>query len=151
MAWNYRGYGKTKGTPDPYNIKTDGESMINFILNELMIQGRIGVYGRSLGGVVATHLAATYPKHIHFLLADRTFGNLKNISVRKFVGSGTTLLYKLISFKWETYNDKNFFNVTLIKINIRPNVSRLQPVIPKMMLLMNFQVCHQLLQSKLYF
>ena len=98
MAWNYRGYGKTPGTPDPYNIKTDGECMINFILNELMVVGKLGVYGRSLGGVVATHLAATFPRHIEFLLADRTFGSLKNISTRKFIGSGTKLLYNFISF-----------------------------------------------------
>lgn len=61
MAWNYRGYGKTPGTPDPYNIKTDGEDLLNFILKDLMIKGKVGVYGRSLGGVVATHLAANYP------------------------------------------------------------------------------------------
>ena len=116
MTWNYRGYGHTKGTPDPYNIKTDGEDMINFIINELMITGKVGVYGRSLGGVVASHLAATYPNEIKFLLADRTFGSLKNISTRKFIGSGTTLLYKLISFKWETNNDKNFYKVNISEL-----------------------------------
>jgi hypothetical protein len=35
MAWNYRGYGNTKGTPTPYNIKTDGEKLISFMLNDL--------------------------------------------------------------------------------------------------------------------
>jgi alpha/beta superfamily hydrolase len=57
MAWNYRGYGNTKGTPTPYNIKLDGESMLDFMLNGLSLTGKLGVYGRSLGGVVATHLA----------------------------------------------------------------------------------------------
>lgn len=50
MAWNYRGYGNTKGTPSPYNIKTDGEAMLKFLLEELKLEGKIGIYGRSLGG-----------------------------------------------------------------------------------------------------
>jgi hypothetical protein len=37
MAWNYRGYGKTGSSPDPYNIKTDGESVLNFVLEDLML------------------------------------------------------------------------------------------------------------------
>jgi pimeloyl-ACP methyl ester carboxylesterase len=61
MAWNYRGYGHTKGSPTPYNIKVDGEAVLYFMLNELKLEGNVGVYGRSLGGVVATHIAAKYP------------------------------------------------------------------------------------------
>jgi hypothetical protein len=60
---------------------------------------------------VATHLAANYPDKIEFLLADRTFGNLKNISTRKFLGKGTNALFDLISLKWETNNDINFLKV----------------------------------------
>lgn len=61
LAWNYRGYGHTKGSTSPYNIKLDGEAMLNFLINSLKIKGKIGVYGRSLGGVVATHLAGNFP------------------------------------------------------------------------------------------
>lgn len=64
MGWNYRGYGETKGTPSPYNIKIDGESVLLFLVKELKLTGHIGVYGRSLGGVVASHLAAHFPRHI---------------------------------------------------------------------------------------
>jgi len=35
MAWNYRGYGETVGSANPYNIKTDGESILYFLLNDL--------------------------------------------------------------------------------------------------------------------
>ena len=116
MAWNYRGYGDTPGSPNPYNIKVDGESILYFLINELQISGKIGVYGRSLGGVVATHIAATFPNHISLLIADRTFGNLKNISTRKFFGFGVPFLYDLISFKWETDNDINFIKAPCYKI-----------------------------------
>jgi len=63
----------------------------------MQIKGKIGVYGRSLGGVVATHLAATFPFHIDLLIADRTFGSLKTVSVRKFIGLGSSSLFDLIS------------------------------------------------------
>lgn len=116
LAWNYRGYGKTTSSPSPYNIKTDGESLIYFMLNDLMLEGNIGVYGRSLGGVVATHLAANFPEYIKLLIADRTFGNLKDISTRKFAGKGTDFLFDFISFKWETNNDVNFLKAKCFKI-----------------------------------
>ena len=35
MGWNYRGYGYTAGQCTPYNIKSDGESVLSFILNDL--------------------------------------------------------------------------------------------------------------------
>ena len=116
MAWNYRGYGDTKGTPDPYNIKMDGESVVRFVAEDMGVTGRLGIYGRSLGGVVATHVAAQFPDKIALLIADRTFGSLKSVSTRKFVGLGTSALYDLVSFKWETDNDINFLNAKCFKI-----------------------------------
>jgi len=35
LGWNYRGYGETSGTCTPYNIKSDGESVLYFLLNEI--------------------------------------------------------------------------------------------------------------------
>lgn len=61
LGWNYRGYGETPGVCTPYNVKSDGESVLYFLINELHISGKIGMYGRSLGGIVATHLSANYP------------------------------------------------------------------------------------------
>jgi len=60
---------------------------------------------------VATHIAATFPNKIDFLMADRTFGSLKNLSLRKFIGGGTSSLFDLITFKWETDNHINYINV----------------------------------------
>ena len=97
MAWNYRGYGNTPGNPTPYNIKLDGESILNFVVNTVKVKGQIGVYGRSLGGVVATHLAAKFPDKICLLFADRTFGNLETISKRKFLGESSLTLFNFIS------------------------------------------------------
>jgi uncharacterized protein len=57
IIWNYRGYGNAKGTPSPKNLQSDGEALVRFFKEELGLKGKFGVYGRSMGGVVATHLA----------------------------------------------------------------------------------------------
>jgi pimeloyl-ACP methyl ester carboxylesterase len=75
------------------------------------------MYGRSLGGIVATHLAANYPENISLLIADRTFGSLKDVSLRKFEGKGTAALFDIITLQWETHNDQNFFNVMISFFN----------------------------------
>lgn len=90
---------------------------MHFILEELEMSGKIGIYGRSLGGVVATHLSATYPDIIQLLIADRTFGNLRDLSTRKFPGEGTKMLYDLVTLKWETDSDKNFIKAKCFKIS----------------------------------
>jgi len=73
MTWNYRGYGLTKGTASPFNIKTDAEQILYFVKNVLSVKGKIGVFGRSLGGIASTHLASKYTDIIELLIVDRTF------------------------------------------------------------------------------
>lgn len=118
MAWNYRGYGATEGIPSPYNIKTDGEAILNYLLKTLRVQGKIGIYGRSLGGVVATHIAGNFPDLISLVFADRTFGNLKAISKRKFYSEASSSLFNFITMKWETNNDINYAKVSKLVFNI---------------------------------
>jgi hypothetical protein len=57
MLWNYRGYGRTKGNPNPQNIKSDSLSILNYMKKEMGIKGKFGVYGRSLGGIATTYLS----------------------------------------------------------------------------------------------
>ncbi|CDW87850.1 UNKNOWN [Stylonychia lemnae] len=131
IGWNYRGYGSTKGTPTPYNIKIDGESVLLFLINELQLQGKLGVYGRSLGGVVACHIAATFPQKIELLMADRTFGSLKNLSLRKFVGGGTSGLFDIITFQWQSNNHVNYANVNILSKPIQAKCFKIATCDPK--------------------
>lgn len=133
LGWNYRGYGRTKGSCTPYNVKSDGESVLYFVIKELGIKGKIGMYGRSLGGVVSSHLAAKYPDKISLIIADRTFGSLRDVSLRKFPGSATSSLFDLITLKWEANNDINFFNVIFtLTHSYRLLVSKYQHLITEM-------------------
>lgn len=80
MCWNYRSYGNSKsGIFDyinPYNCKLDAEKVVNFVVNKLKIKGKIGVYGRSLGGIASCHLARSMPRIVSALIVDRTFCEL---------------------------------------------------------------------------
>jgi hypothetical protein len=65
MCWNYRNYGNSsrilfKGI-NPYNCKLDAERVLDFVVNQMKLKGKIGVYGRSLGGITSCHLANTFP------------------------------------------------------------------------------------------
>ena len=64
LTWNYRGYARSKvktccggSNPSPENIREDAEAVLRFCQNELGLKGKIGVYGRSLGGLASTHLS----------------------------------------------------------------------------------------------
>ena len=66
ICWNYRGYGESDAcwyeVLSPYMCKVDAEKVLNFAINKLQVKGPIGVYGRSIGGIAASHLAAKYPE-----------------------------------------------------------------------------------------
>lgn len=84
LCWNYRNYGESsrklfKGI-NPYNCKLDSERVLDFLVNQMKIKGKIGVYGRSLGGIASCHLANTFPNQIKVLIVDRTFSEIDQLS-----------------------------------------------------------------------
>lgn len=101
LVWNYRGYGLSSGSPTPTNIKQDGESILRYMRTEMELKGKVGVYGRSLGGVVTTHLI----DQVDFVFADRTFGNFSVLSNRKFYTPISRHLFNYGSGGWELDND----------------------------------------------
>jgi hypothetical protein len=68
------------------------------------LTGKIGIYGRSLGGISTCHVT----QMADFIIADRTFGNIKDLSCDKFYSSWTYSFWKLASCGWYTNNDKSF-------------------------------------------
>jgi len=71
MVFNYRGYGLSEGTPSFTKIKKDSETVAQFVRQKVGPNSKIGAHGRSIGGIVAIHLARK--GLVDFLLADRTF------------------------------------------------------------------------------
>ena len=57
FVWNYRGYGLSTGTPTPSNLKSDIDLILKYLKTDLNISGKIGVYGRSLGGIPSSQVS----------------------------------------------------------------------------------------------
>lgn len=69
---DYRGYGKSDGTPTEQGVYQDAESAYDYLINRGDVDSkRIIVYGESLGGAVAIDLATK--RKIAGLIADSTF------------------------------------------------------------------------------
>lgn len=61
FLYDYRGYGKSDGSPTEEGIYVDGKSVINYLTDELKIPlSRMIFYGQSLGGAVAARQAAEF-------------------------------------------------------------------------------------------
>jgi len=116
FCWNYRNYGKSKGMPDPYTCYHDSESILKFLIKDLGIKGKIGCFGRSIGGTMATHLANHYSQHIDFLFIDRSLGSLHSISQNIIQGDFSPFLSKYLSNNWVINSDKNFYEAQCFKM-----------------------------------
>ena len=116
LCWNYRGYGESSRafleTVSPYKSKRDAEYVIAFLVNNLRVKGQIGVYGRSIGGLTACHLANKYNNLVKSLIVDRSFYELSTVPEGKIKGKCTAKLYDLLSWKWRTLNHSNFVKTT---------------------------------------
>ncbi|KAJ8322008.1 hypothetical protein KUTeg_000479, partial [Tegillarca granosa] len=72
----YRGYGKSEGSPYESGLYLDAETALDFILRRNDVDQRnIFIFGRSLGGAVAIHLASQsyYAKFIAGVIVENTF------------------------------------------------------------------------------
>lgn len=59
---DYRGYGQSEGSPSEEGLYQDGEAAYRYLRDERAIpSGEIVVFGRSLGGAVASRTAAQFP------------------------------------------------------------------------------------------
>jgi len=59
--------------------------------NKLGLRGKIGIYGRSLGGIATTHLC----KYTDMVIVDRSLSNFEDVIDSKFMGKSGVCLYKL--------------------------------------------------------
>lgn len=76
LLFNYGGYGRSSGTPSPPRVTEDGDAIVKYLVGKGVT--RIGVYGRSIGGVVACHLARRHPDLVKLLVVDRSMSTLEN-------------------------------------------------------------------------
>jgi pimeloyl-ACP methyl ester carboxylesterase len=105
LLWNYRGYGLTPGSVDPTNLCIDIEQILFFLRIRLGLTGKIGVYGRSLGCVSASHLAGLGSKHgIDMVFLDRGFCDMYELASEKFYSPISKNLLNFGSGGWQANN-----------------------------------------------
>ena len=93
LFWNYRGYGFSEGSADFDNICYDIISIYDYILANYKYN-KIGVYGFSIGGIAACHLAKN--RNINILIADRTFGSSLEILDNFYLGKYIAYFGKIL-------------------------------------------------------
>lgn len=75
LAVDYRGYGKSEGSPSEEGLQLDAEAVYSYAIETLEVPPeRILLYGKSLGGAVAAQLASTQP--VRGLILQSTFSTL---------------------------------------------------------------------------
>ncbi|KAI6024327.1 Alpha/Beta hydrolase protein [Pisolithus marmoratus] len=98
---SYRGYGRSEGIPSESGLCIDAQTALDYILSHPILQSTpVILYGHSLGGAVAIHLASQNPSKIRALILENTFTDLRRVIVHVF-----PILYPFISLcheKWDS-------------------------------------------------
>lgn len=81
FIYDYRGYGKSQGSPSEAGIYRDIRGAYDYLRNQLGIPAdKIILYGESLGGAVAIDLAKEKP--VRALITEGTFSSAKDMARR---------------------------------------------------------------------
>ncbi len=79
LLFDYRGYGKSEGDPHENGLYRDAKAAYRFLVDEQEVSpDQLLIFGRSLGGAIATHLGAG-SEHAGVIL-ESTFTNIPDIS-----------------------------------------------------------------------
>jgi uncharacterized protein len=83
LAFDYRGYGKSQGKPFEAGVLADAEAAHQWLVHRADCEPEsIVLYGRSLGGAVAVHLASRHGAA--GVILDRTFSSLVDVAATHF-------------------------------------------------------------------
>lgn len=87
VTMDYRGYGRSGGSPSERGLKADAEAVVRHVRElDAFANTALYLYGRSLGGAVAVHCAATLPM-VDGVVLENTF-----LSINKVVPNVVPLL-----------------------------------------------------------
>ncbi len=93
LLYDYRGYGRSEGSPNEEGTYRDGEAMLAVLRERAASPRRIFLFGRSLGGGVSYELAVRHPD-LGGLITDATFTSMPAMARRVFPIPGAWLLVR---------------------------------------------------------
>jgi hypothetical protein len=83
LAVDYRGYGKSEGSPDEAGVYHDADAAYDYLINQRHVRPQdIFIYGHSLGGAVAVNLASR--RQCGGLIVQSSFTNARAMARRMF-------------------------------------------------------------------
>ncbi|MDH4262865.1 MAG: alpha/beta hydrolase [Spirochaetia bacterium] len=86
ITFDYRGYGKSEGKPEPIGIRNDAISVINFVLKLVGSERKnIILYGQSIGGIILLDALLQFRENqeINAIVLESTFDSYKDIAIEK--------------------------------------------------------------------
>jgi len=82
---DYRGYGRSEGSPGEEGTYLDARAAWDYLTQTRKIPpGRIVIFGRSLGGAVATWLAVETEEHPAGLIVESTFTSIPDFGAERY-------------------------------------------------------------------
>jgi fermentation-respiration switch protein FrsA (DUF1100 family) len=82
LAYDYRGYGRSEGTPSEEGIYLDAEAAFDDERSRGVPESRIVCYGESLGGAVSIHLAGR--RRCAVVAVVSTFTSIRDLAALQF-------------------------------------------------------------------
>jgi len=86
FIFDYRGYGRSAGSPELNGVHRDGQAAVETALNLAQTKsGRVVVLGQSIGGAIAVYTVANFPhkERIAALVIDSAFSSYRRIAREK--------------------------------------------------------------------
>ncbi|CAF2093983.1 unnamed protein product [Rotaria magnacalcarata] len=90
LLFDYRGYGRSTGKPSEVGLNIDALAVYDYVRTRTDLnQEKVFVFGRSLGGAVALHLAAHLAESnemlpLHCVIVENTFTSIPDMGKRLF-------------------------------------------------------------------
>ncbi len=79
LLFNYRGVGKSKGSPTPIGLVEDGKAVLDYAIKDCVYDPKnVYVHGHSLGGAIASKAVSETKYNVH-LINDRSFSSIKAV------------------------------------------------------------------------
>jgi pimeloyl-ACP methyl ester carboxylesterase len=88
---DYRGYGKSEGSPSEAGLYRDAEAGYEWLLATGFAEDRIVIHGESLGTVVAVELASR--KHCRGVVLEAPFSSARDVAGKVLPGVGPLLVW----------------------------------------------------------
>lgn len=104
LTIDYRGYGKSTGTPTPLGLREDAQAMLAYAVQHFKQGGyqQLIVIGQSLGGAVVldalAHSDTSLQEQIDWLVLDSTFASYKRVGASVLRQHWLTYLFSPLSY-----------------------------------------------------